>query len=94
MYWLSMTKAETEEMWAAEAAATEQKAAEAAMVALNETRWVHCELCGGSGEVELAPIVGPYEDPTPDGELCSACGGTGRDCVEVQPIECDDDPSN
>ncbi len=54
-------------------------------------RWVSCEMCGGSGEVEVRPIVGPYEDPTPHGELCSACGGTGRDCVEVSPVECDDD---
>jgi DnaJ-class molecular chaperone len=60
-------------------------------VFLAETRWVNCELCGGSGEVEVRPIVGPYEDPTPHGELCSACGGTGRDCVEVSPTECDDD---
>lgn len=55
-----------------------------------ELRWVPCEACGGSGEVEIAPVVGPYEDPTPHGELCSACEGTGRDCVEVFPVECDD----
>lgn len=51
-----------------------------------ELRWVHCECCDDSGEVEVRPIVGPYDDPTPHGELCSACGGTGRDCVEVEPI--------
>lgn len=55
-----------------------------------ELRWVSCEFCGGSGEVEVRPIVGPYEDPTPCGELCSACDGTGRDCVEVQPITMQD----
>jgi DnaJ-class molecular chaperone len=58
--------------------------------ALKELRWVNCEVCGGSGEVERAPIVGPYEDPTPCGEICSACEGTGRDCVEVEPITMQD----
>lgn len=56
-----------------------------------ELRWVNCEACGGSGEIERAPIVGAYEDPTPCAELCSACDGTGRDCVEVLPVECNDD---
>lgn len=46
---------------------------------MRELRWVSCEACGGSGEVEVAPMVGPYADPTPHGELCSACDGTGRD---------------
>lgn len=54
-------------------------------------RWVACDYCGGSGEVEVRPIVGPYADPTPHGELCSACDGTGRHCVEVFPVERDDD---
>ena len=59
--------------------------------ALTRLRWVNCEACGGSGEIERASIVGPYEDPTPCAEICSACDGTGRDCIEVSPVECDDD---
>ncbi len=51
----------------------------------NATRWVSCETCGGSGEM----IYG--EAPEQSNELCGACGGTGRDCVEVSPVECDDD---
>jgi DnaJ-class molecular chaperone len=50
------------------------------------TRYVACERCGGSGEVEVRPIVGPYEDPTPDAEICSACEGTGRFCVEPDEV--------
>jgi hypothetical protein len=53
-------------------------------------RWVACEVCGGSGEIERRPIVGPYEDPTPCAEPCLSCDGTGRDCVEVSPIGMDD----
>jgi DnaJ-class molecular chaperone len=44
--------------------------------------YIACERCGGVGEVEVRPSVGPYEDPTPDAEICSACEGTGRFCVE------------
>jgi DnaJ-class molecular chaperone len=57
---------------------------------IDALRWVACEACGGSGEIERAPIVGPYEDPTSHGELCPACEGTGRDCVEVAPVERDE----
>ena len=51
---------------------------------LSELRWVSCEACGGSGEI----IRG--QAPDESNELCAACEGTGRDCVEVSPIECAD----
>ena len=43
--------------------------------------WVMCEACGGSGEiVRRDPSA---HDPSDEySELCSACEGTGRDCVE------------
>jgi len=47
-------------------------------------RWVSCETCGGSGEI----IRG--EAPDQSNELCGACEGTGRDCVEVSPTTVDD----
>lgn len=50
-----------------------------------ELRWVSCEACAGSGEA----IFGDAPDQHP--ELCGACEGTGRDCVEVVAVECDDD---
>lgn len=56
-----------------------------------ELRWVSCESCGGTGEVEVRPNVGPYSDPTPCAAICSACEGTGRFCEEVSPTERDDD---
>lgn len=56
-------------------------------------RWIACERCGGSGEIEVRPIVGPYEDPTPHGVLCGACEGYGLECVEVSPVERDDVPN-
>ena len=56
-----------------------------------ELRWVSCESCGGTGEVEVRPNVGPYSDPTPCAEICSACEGTGRFCEEVSPTERDAD---
>jgi DnaJ-class molecular chaperone len=51
---------------------------------LTEMRWVHCEACGGSGEI----IYG--QTPDEHNELCGACEGTGRDCVAVSPITVDD----
>ena len=50
-------------------------------------RWVSCEACGGSGEI----IRG--QTPDEHSDLCGACEGTGRDCVEVSPVECDDCPT-
>lgn len=58
---------------------------------LPETRWVNCEACGGSGETIRVVPVSTWEAPQEYAELCSACDGTGRDCVEVQPVECNDD---
>lgn len=55
-------------------------------------RWVACEACGGSGEiVRLAPGAQCQSDTY--SELCAECEGTGRDCVETQPVECDDELS-
>lgn len=47
-------------------------------------RYVACEACGGSGEIEVRPFVGPYDDPTPHGALCGACDGYGVECVETE----------
>jgi hypothetical protein len=48
-------------------------------------RFVACEACGGTGEIEVRPIVGAYEDPTPHHALCAACEGYGIECVETEP---------
>lgn len=53
-------------------------------------RYVACSVCGGSGEVDVRPIVGPYDDPTSHGVLCSACDGYGMECVPTEPVEMDD----
>lgn len=58
--------------------------------AFHRLRYVACAVCGGSGEIEVRPIVGSYDDPTPYGGLCSACDGYGMDCVPTEPIEMDD----
>jgi DnaJ-class molecular chaperone len=58
----------------------------------NRMRYVPCETCNGAGEVEVRPIVGPYEDPTPHHAICADCGGYGVECVETEPVECDDEP--
>lgn len=47
-------------------------------------RWVICEPCGGTGEI----IRG--QTPDEHSELCVPCEGTGRDCVEVSPVDCND----
>jgi len=47
-------------------------------------RYVACEACGGSGEIEVRPIVGPYDDPTPSAVLCAACEGYGMECVDTE----------
>ena len=60
-------------------------------LAQGQLHWVACERCGGSGEVEVRPSVGPYDDPTTCAEICSACDGTGRFCEETHPAERDDD---
>lgn len=65
-----------DEIWTRVAHATMEK----------RCRYVSCERCGGSGEVEVRPIVGLYEDPTPCAEICSACDGTGRFCVEPEDM--------
>lgn len=57
---------------------------------ITRLRYVACEHCGGTGEIEVRPTVGPYEDPTPCAVLCAACDGYGMDCVETQPVEMDD----
>lgn len=57
---------------------------------ITRLRYVSCEHCGGTGEIEVRPSVGPYDDPTPCAVLCSACDGYGMDCVETEPIEMDD----
>lgn len=51
--------------------------------ALDRLRWVHCEVCGGSGEIiRREPNA---RDPSDEyAEICAACEGTGRDCVEPQ----------
>ena len=51
---------------------------------VEQLRWVACETCGGSGEIILG------EAPDQSNDLCSACDGTGRDCVAVSPITVDD----
>lgn len=56
-----------------------------------ELRWVHCEACGGSGEVIYSNPHFGHQEPDEHAELCSVCSGTGRDCVEVFPVECNDD---
>ena len=58
--------------------------------AMDRLRWVHCEACGGSGEIIRSNPVGAYQEPDEYAELCGACDGTGRDCVAVLPVECDD----
>ena len=47
-------------------------------------QWVNCEVCGGSGEIIRRDPVGPYDDPSAAeyAEVCAACEGAGRDCVE------------
>ena len=55
-----------------------------------ELRWVPCEACGGSGETIRVVPVSTYEAPYEYSEICAACEGTGRDCVEVSPVACDD----
>jgi DnaJ-class molecular chaperone len=40
---------------------------------------VMCEACGGTGEIIRSRPVGPYQEPDEWAELCSACGGYGRD---------------
>lgn len=50
---------------------------------LARMRYVPCEHCHGTGEIEMRPTVGPYEDPTPHAALCSACEGYGMECVET-----------
>ncbi len=58
-------------------------------------RWVSCEACGGSGETIRVVPTSTFEAPHEYPEICGACGGTGRDCVEVSPVECNDDqPTN
>ena len=54
-----------------------------------ELRWVNCEACGGSGEI-IHCDPGAHQCDSYN-ELCSACDGTGRDCVAVSPVECNDD---
>jgi DnaJ-class molecular chaperone len=54
------------------------------MVAMTEApeerlRCVMCEACGGTGEIIRSRPVGPYQEPDEWAELCSACGGYGRD---------------
>lgn len=57
---------------------------------VGELRWVPCEACGGSGEVIYSnPHFGACE-PDERADLCGACEGTGRECVVVSPVECDD----
>jgi DnaJ-class molecular chaperone len=56
----------------------------------NRMRYVRCETCGGTGEVEVRPIVGAYEDPTPHHAICAACEGYGMECVETDPVTLDD----
>ena len=57
-----------------------------------ELRWVNCEECGGTGEiVRSEPASHAYAEAVEYTELCSACDGTGRDCVTVSPVECDDE---
>lgn len=54
-----------------------------------ELRWVNCEACGGSGEIIRSDRCGEwdaYEYAVP----CGPCEGTGRDCVAVSPVECDE----
>jgi hypothetical protein len=85
MYWLSMTKSETEAMWAAEADIAELTAID------DRLRWVPCEACGGSGETIRVVPTSTFEAPHEYPEICGACEGTGRDCVEVSPVERDDD---
>ena len=51
---------------------------------LMRLRYVPCECCGGTGEIEVRPIVGPYEDPTTCAVICSACEGYGMECVETE----------
>ena len=55
----------------------------------SELRWVACEACGGSGEIiRREPAAhDPFDEYA---DLCGPCEGTGRDCVEVSPIECGD----
>ena len=53
---------------------------------LKETRWVNCEACGGSGEI-IRREPGARDPSDEYNELCAVCEGTGRDCVEVSPVE-------
>lgn len=53
-------------------------------------RWVPCEVCGGSGEIIYSSPHFGHRKPDEHAELCGACEGTGRDCVEVSPVERDD----
>lgn len=59
-----------------------------------ELRWVPCECCGGSGEHISSKPVGAYEEPYDYAVICPACEGTGRYCVEVEPITIDDLAAN
>lgn len=52
---------------------------------VDRLRWVACEACGGSGEIIRGRDGDDYNEP------CAVCEGTGRDCVEVSPVECNDD---
>jgi DnaJ-class molecular chaperone len=51
-------------------------------------RCVMCEACGGTGEIIRSRPVGPYQEPDEWAELCSACGGYGRD-YEDDPGDCE-----
>jgi hypothetical protein len=46
----------------------------------NRMQWVSCERCGGSGE--LIRHTGSSDPADEYAEICAACEGTGRDCVE------------
>lgn len=73
---------------------TEEEYMEAARARDDRLRWVACEACGGSGEIIYGNPHFGNQEPDEHSELCSACSGTGRDCVKVSPVECDDDQAS
>lgn len=48
-------------------------------------RIINCECCGGEGR----DLRGSGPDPIDYGE-CTVCEGTGRELIEVEPIEMED----
>lgn len=57
---------------------------------MTDVRLVLCEHCGSEGRLYRTRSGHPNDPDTIDRGPCAECEGTGRELIEVEPIELED----